>query len=264
MAHQGSYDYEHVNPTSPYGTPFDGTPSMSRRPSYDYQPSPAASTTRLVGGRPDSSTAGGLQRLRPTLDKNHSTYFNGSSTNLATENDYMIPERGSYEDDKSPYNVDEEDASTVTGSTPETKSGFDNRFSTTSSFGQVYTDADYVVREIAKHDDIALMKPWKRKLHYLAPLFTIAAMGGYFTYYAFRIYYTVDAQRTNGTVYAMAWFFIAAEFLVARKSNRSEANFPQCLQNFSSLVLPSNVLYARIQGSQATSTQTRRRGRSHC
>lgn len=218
MAHQGSYDYEHVNPTSPYGTPFDGTPSMSRRPSYEYQPSPAASTTRLVGGRPDSQTAGGLQRLRPTLDKNHSTYFNGSSTNLATENDYMIPERESYEDDKSPYNVDEEDASTVTGSTPETKSGFDNRFSTTSSFGREYTDADYVVREIAKHDDIALMKPWKRKLHYMAPLFTIAAMGGYFTYYAFRIYFTVDAQRTNGTVYAMAWFFIAAEFLVALPS----------------------------------------------
>jgi hypothetical protein len=234
---------------------------MSRRPSYEYQPSPAASTTRLVGGRPDSQTAGNLQRLRPTLDKNHSTYFNGSSTNL-NENDYMIPERGSYEDDKSPYSADEEDASTVTGSTPETKSGFDNRFSTTSSFGQVYTDADYVVREIAKHDDIALMKPWKRKLHYLAPLFTIAAMGGYFTYYAFRIYYTVDAQRTNGTVYAMAWFFIAAEFLVARKSN-AEKSFSQYLQNSSSFLLPPNVLYARIQGPQASSTQTRRRGSSY-
>ena len=175
----------------------------------------------------------------------------------------MIPERGSYEDDKSPYNVDEEDASTVTGSTPETKSGFDNRFSTTSSFGREYTDADYVVREIAKHDDIALMKPWKRKLHYLAPLFTIAAMGGYFTYYAFRIYYTVDAQRTNGTVYAMAWFFIAAEFLVARKLTHSKHKSPTFLQNLSSLILPPNVLHARIQGSQATSTQTRWRGRSH-
>jgi hypothetical protein len=263
MAHEGSYDYEHVNPTSPYGTPFDGTPAMSRRPSYEYQPSPAASTTRLVGGRPDSQTAGGLQRLRPTLDKNHSTYFNGSSTNLATENDYMIPERDSYEDDKSPYNVDEEDASTVTGSTPETKSGFDNRFSTTSSFGREYTDADYVVREIAKHDDIALMKPWKRKLHYMAPLFTIAAMGGYFTYYAFRIYYTVDAQRTNHKTYGMAWFFIAAEFLVARKFHHSKTISFQFLQKFSSLVLPPNVLHARIQGPQATSTQTCWRGSSH-
>ncbi|KAG9802222.1 glycosyl transferas-like protein, partial [Aureobasidium melanogenum] len=62
------------------------------------------------------------------------------------------------------------------------------------------------------------MKPWKRKLHYMAPLFTIAAMGGYFTYYAFRIYFTVDAQRTNHKTYAMAWFFIAAEFLVALPS----------------------------------------------
>jgi hypothetical protein len=222
MAHQGSYDYEHVNPLSPYGTPYDGTtPSMSRRPSYDYQHSPAASTTRLVsGGRPDSQTTGGLQRLRPTLDKNHATYFNGSngsSTNLATENDYMIEERESYDDDKhSPYHMDE-DASTMNGSTRDTKSRFDNRFSTTSSFGREYTDADYVVREIAKHDDIALMKPWKRKLHYLAPLFTIAAMGGYFTYYGFRIYFTIDAQNANGTVYVMAWFFIAAEFLVASK-----------------------------------------------
>lgn len=233
MARPGSgYDYEHVNPHSPLGTPFTGTPALSRRESFEYHPSPAASTTRLVGReqmRRDSSASGGLARLRPTLDRNHGTYYNnnGSSTNLAGSTrtgtpEYMIRERDSYDDEdpeKNPF-IDEESTVTgfTTGSTPDSKFGFDQRFSSSSSFGQKYHDDEYVIEKLNKHDDVDLLPMWKRRLHRLAPLFTIAAVGGYFTYFAFRIIFTVSAQRAFHKVYVMAWLFIAAEFLVARKS----------------------------------------------
>ncbi|KAF1348178.1 nucleotide-diphospho-sugar transferase [Delphinella strobiligena] len=90
----------------------------------------------------------------------------------------------------------------------------DNRFSSTSSFGQKFNDTEYVIAELAKHDDVALLAPWKRKLHRMAPLFTLVALGGYYVYYAFRIYYTVEAQRAYGKTFPMAWVFIGAEFLV--------------------------------------------------
>ena len=159
---------------------------------------------------------GGLQRLRPTLDKNHSTYYNGSQTNLSTEMDYMIPESDLSDEDK---NFEEDSSSTIVGSTPDTK--HDHRFSSTSSFGQKYNDTEYVIRELAKHDDVALLAPWKRKIHRLAPLFTFAALAGYYVYYAFRIYYTVEAQRSYGKVFPMAWVFIGAEFLVTGTSGVS-------------------------------------------
>lgn len=215
--HSSGYDYEHVQPHSPLAsTPFGGTPSLSRRGSFEYQASPAASTTNLVRNsmtsRDGSYNAGGLQRLRPTLDKNHSLYYNGSQTNLSTEMDYMIPESDLSDEDK----AFEDSSSTIVGSTPDMKG--DNRFSSTSSFGQKFNDTEYVIAELAKHDDVALLSPWKRKLHRMAPLFTLSALGGYYVYYAFRIYYTVEAQRAYGKVFPMAWVFIAAEFLVTGKS----------------------------------------------
>lgn len=214
----GGYDYDAVQPHSPLGagTPYGGTPSLSRRGSFEYHPSPAASTTQLVrgqmGGRDGNNV--GLQRLRPTLDKNHSMYYNNSSqTNLGNgEMDYMIPES-----DMS----DEDGSSSMMGYMPDTKYDgmkYDNsRFSSTSSFGQKYNDTEYTITELAKHDDNALLSPWKRKVHRMAPLFTFAALGGYYTYYAFRIYYTVEAQRAYGKVFPMAWVFISAEFLVTGK-----------------------------------------------
>ncbi|GAB7355557.1 hypothetical protein MBLNU459_g6031t1 [Dothideomycetes sp. NU459] len=229
MARPGSgYEYEHVQPHSPLGTPFAGTPALSRRESFEYHPSPAASTTRLVGReqmRRDSSASGGLARLRPTLDRNHTTFYNGSSTNLAGSNrasspDYMIPERDSYDEDpeKNPFIDEEGEASTVAGSTPGSKFGFDNRFSSSSSFGQRYHDDEYTIQKLNKHDDVDLLPAWKRRLHRLAPLFTIIAVGAYFTYFAFRIIFTISAQRAYHKVYIMAWLFIGAEFLVALPS----------------------------------------------
>lgn len=214
----GGYDYESVHPHSPLGTPFGGTPSLSRRGSFEYHSSPAASTTQLVRNSMNNrdSYTGGLQRLRPTLDRNHNTYSNGSQTNLsATEREYMIPEKDSFDDERGPY---EEDSSTVIGSTPDLKHDR-SRFSSTSSFGQKFNDTEYVISELAKHDDVDLLPEWKRRLHRMSPLFTIAALGGYYTYYAFRIYFTVEAQKKYDKVYAMAWVFIAAEFLVTGMSS---------------------------------------------
>lgn len=168
-----------------------------------------------MNGR-DSNNVG-LQRLRPTLDKNHSLYYNSSQTNLASsEMDYMIPESDMSDEDKHYY---EDSSSTIVGSTPDMKN--DNRFSSTSSFGQKFNDTEYIIAELAKHDDNALLTPWRRKLHRMAPLFTFLALGGYYVYYAFRIYYTVMAQRAYGKVFPMAWVFIGAEFLVTGEFGQS-------------------------------------------
>lgn len=114
--------------------------------------------------------------------------------------------------------VDSE-ASTIVGSSPEIKFGFENRNSSHSTFGQTYSDNDYVIAELAKHDDIDLLPTWKRRLHRMAPLFTIAAVGAYFAYFGYRIYCTVSAQITYHKIYYMAWVFISAEFLVACRSS---------------------------------------------
>lgn len=133
--------------------------------------------------------------------------------------DYMIPENDYSDEDK----AFEDSSSTIVGSTPDMKG--DNRFSSTSSFGQKFNDTEYVIAELAKHDDVALLAPWKRKLHRMAPLFTLVALGGYYVYYAFRIYYTVEAQRAYGKTFPMAWVFIGAEFLVTGKSIRGLHEF---------------------------------------
>ncbi|KAJ9115182.1 hypothetical protein QFC24_007055 [Naganishia onofrii] len=92
---------------------------------------------------------------------------------------------------------------------------YHDRASTTSSFSEVYSETDYLVQEINKHDDVELLSPWRRRVHRLAPLSTLAAVAAYFTYYAFRISFTVNAQQKYHKTYGMAWVFIATEFMVA-------------------------------------------------
>lgn len=137
--------------------------------------------------------------------------------------DYMIPESDLSDEDKQ-FEADDS-SSTIIGSTPDMSKN-DNRFSSTSSFGQKFNDTEYIIAELAKHDDNALISPWKRRLHRMTPLFTILALSGYYVYYAFRIYYTVEAQRAYGKVFPMAWLFISAEFLVTGKHDTNGADVP--------------------------------------
>jgi hypothetical protein len=76
----------------------------------------------------------------------------------------------------------------------------------------------YTIETLNKHDDADLLKPWKRKLYRLSPLFTFFTVAAYFLYYGYRIHCTINAQRAYHKTYIMAWVFIAAEGCVACKS----------------------------------------------
>lgn len=75
-----------------------------------------------------------------------------------------------------------------------------------------------MVQRVHETDDIDLIPTWKRRLNKGTPIFSLIAVGAYWVYFAFRIKYTLAAQRANHKIYAMAWTFIAVETGVACKS----------------------------------------------
>lgn len=88
-----------------------------------------------------------------------------------------------------------------------------------TSFQTNFDPKTYSIETLHKHDDEVFLPPWKRLLYRFSPLFTLMAVGAYFTYYAYRIICTVDSQKAYGKTYVMAWLFIAAEGCVACKSS---------------------------------------------
>jgi hypothetical protein len=76
-----------------------------------------------------------------------------------------------------------------------------------------------LVERLHSKDDIDHLSAWKRRLNKLTPLFSLIAVASYWVYFAFRIKYTVAAQRAANRIFAMAWTFIAVEMGVACKYN---------------------------------------------
>ncbi len=73
-------------------------------------------------------------------------------------------------------------------------------------------EPNYAVEKEADRDDAGYIPTWKYRLHQLLPLSSIFAIGAYWLYFAFRVWFTVAAQRLGHTVYPMAWLFISIEF----------------------------------------------------
>jgi len=82
-----------------------------------------------------------------------------------------------------------------------------------------------MVEKIHEHDDGDRLPHWKKVLNRFGPLATALAMGSYFLYFGFRIYYTLAAQREYHKVYVMAWLFIAAEAALAGKGSAQSRAF---------------------------------------
>ena len=80
-----------------------------------------------------------------------------------------------------------------------------------TSFAQLLDPASYTVETLDSQDDAHRIAPWKRRVYRLSPFTTLISMVAYFTYYAYRIHCTLDAQRAFNQVYIMAWIFICAE-----------------------------------------------------
>lgn len=74
-----------------------------------------------------------------------------------------------------------------------------------------------LVERVHGTDDIDHLPVWKRRINKCTPLFSVVAVTAYWVYFAYRIKYTVAAQREYKKVFGMAWTFIAVELGVARK-----------------------------------------------
>ena len=77
----------------------------------------------------------------------------------------------------------------------------------------------YVVEKFEKKDNAGYVATWKHRVNKLLPFSSIIAIGSYWLYLAFRVRYTVAAQRINHKVYPMAWIFLSIEVGVARESS---------------------------------------------
>ena len=65
-----------------------------------------------------------------------------------------------------------------------------------NTFSQSLDPASYTVETLEPQDDAHRMSPWKCHLYLLSPFTTLISMVAYFTYYAYRIHCTLDAQKT--------------------------------------------------------------------
>jgi hypothetical protein len=86
-----------------------------------------------------------------------------------------------------------------------------------SDFEIKYTEDRYAIEKLHERDDHELLPKWKRLFARLVPITTILSVGSYYLYFPYRIYCTRESMVKYEKNYVMAWFFIVAEALVARK-----------------------------------------------
>jgi hypothetical protein len=94
-----------------------------------------------------------------------------------------------------------------------------------TTFDTKYDDNAYIVEKLHDYDDIEHMPKWKRFVSRLSPLTTFLSVGAYFLYFPYRIYCTRDSSAKWHKTYVMAWFFIIAEAMVARKKHLYSTTF---------------------------------------
>ena len=80
---------------------------------------------------------------------------------------------------------------------------------------QISEEPNYAVEKYNDKDDAGYVATWKMRLHQLLPVSSVAAIGAYWLYVAFRIRYTVALQHVRHIVFPVAWIFLAIEVGVA-------------------------------------------------
>lgn len=86
-----------------------------------------------------------------------------------------------------------------------------------STFEIKHSTNRYAIEKLHERDDHELLPKWKRWLAKLVPMTTILSVGSYYLYFPYRIYCTRESSIKYNETYILAWFFIVAEALVARK-----------------------------------------------
>jgi hypothetical protein len=76
-----------------------------------------------------------------------------------------------------------------------------------------YKDGSII--KLHDRDDVDHMPTWKRYLFNMTPFMVLLSLGSYWTYFVFRIYCVISAQKAQKQAYPMAWIFIAIELSVA-------------------------------------------------
>ncbi|KAF2427528.1 hypothetical protein EJ08DRAFT_615815 [Tothia fuscella] len=73
----------------------------------------------------------------------------------------------------------------------------------------------YQLKVVHKNDDHEQLPPFKRFMVIIAPFFTFMSIVAYLNYFFWRVKATVDAQHFAHRIFHLAWFFIAAEAIIA-------------------------------------------------
>ncbi|CAD6590774.1 MAG: hypothetical protein ASARMPRED_004999 [Alectoria sarmentosa] len=80
---------------------------------------------------------------------------------------------------------------------------------------QPSVEQNYAVEKLNDKDDAGYVRSWKVRVNQLLPFTSLTAICSYWLYFAFRVRYTVAAQRLKHTVYPVAWLFLSIELGVA-------------------------------------------------
>ncbi|KAG4429426.1 hypothetical protein IFR05_015089 [Cadophora sp. M221] len=72
-----------------------------------------------------------------------------------------------------------------------------------------------LVERLHLNDDVDHMPKWKKRVNRLTPISSFLAVVSYWIYFAFRIQYTIAAQRVANRIFVYAWIFVVIEMGVA-------------------------------------------------
>jgi len=85
----------------------------------------------------------------------------------------------------------------------------------TTTFDVKHESGAYLVENLHPYDDHEHLSPLQRFCSKITPLTMFLSVGSYFNYFVWRIIATRDEEKLDRKVYLLAWFFIAAEALIA-------------------------------------------------
>jgi hypothetical protein len=77
-----------------------------------------------------------------------------------------------------------------------------------------YEPGEYVIEQLSEHDDVDLVKPWKRKLILIHPIVIVWVFLTYAAYYGYRVWCNYQFRVVYGGLAEASWIFIVVEGVI--------------------------------------------------
>lgn len=69
------------------------------------------------------------------------------------------------------------------------------------------------IAKLHHRDDREFLSGWRRKIYYMIPFLAVLALGLFWLYFGLRVAFILDAQRTFGQTFPLAWTFVTIEII---------------------------------------------------